>query len=328
MTDSLRFGPFLLLAPAARERLRANARTVELREGDVLIEERRSDDDAYVLVDGSLRVEARAEGCGGPGAASVARVLAMVGAPALMGEISVVTDSDRTATVVADTPCRLLRLPGKELRRIMSEQPLFASAMRERADLLLADAFLKRRSPLRDLPAEIVGTLVMRLRPLELAPDQLIEGGEDDLVLVRRGEVERMSDGERTCPGDFVQRARGERYAAAGETWVYELRMSDVATEIIRHQEKVRGIAARLGDRACVLAAREVVVVVDESLGGALVHDAEHRAVVSEHVAALLPRLDGDTDVATLVRTSGRTRGEVVEGLAMLVAAGLAEFAG
>ena len=318
MPEGLRFGPFLLLAPAVRERLRAHARAIELREGDVLIEERQSDDDAYVLIDGSLRVEAHGE----------SRTLAIVGAPALIGEMAVVTDSERTATVVADTPCRLLRLPGDELRRIMSEQPLFATAMRERADLLLADAFLKRRSPLRDLPAEIVASLASRLRPRELAPEQLIDGGEDDLLLVRRGGVEGMSDGERTGPGDFVQRVRGERYAAVGETWIYELRMSDVAAEIIRHQEKVRGIAARLGDRVRVRVVFGVSAVVDETLGGALVHDAAHRAVVSERVAALIPRLDAGADVAALVHASGRPRGEIVEGLAMLVAAGLADIVG
>jgi len=316
MPSTLRFGPFLLLDAAARERLRAVARDLRLAEDDVLIEERHGGDDAYLLLDGSLRVEAKGE----------RRTLAIVGAPALMGEMAVVTDGKRTATVVADTPCYLLKLPGDELRRLMSEQPLFASAMRERTDLLLADAFLKRRSPLRDLPAEIVATLVTRLRPHDFAPDQLIAGNDDDLLLVRRGAVERMSDGERTGPGDFVQRQRGERYAAVGETWVYELRMADVATEIINHQERVRGIAARLGHTARVRAMPDVITVNDESLGGALVHDAQHRAVVSEHVAALVPHLDGRTDVATLVRESGRTRGEIVEGLAMLVAGGLAEI--
>ena len=52
--------------------------------------------------------------------------------------------------------------------------------------------------------------------------------------------------------------------------------------------------------------------------------DARHRAVVSENVAALVARLDGASDVATLVRASGRSRGEIVEGLAMLIAADLA----
>jgi CRP-like cAMP-binding protein len=307
----------MLLDAAARERLRSHAKTVRLAQDDVLIEERQVDDDAYLLIDGSVRVLARGE----------ARTLAIVGAPALLGEMAAVTDHERTATVVADTPCALLRLPGRELRALMDDQPLFATAMRERTDLLLADAFLKRRSPLRDLPSEIVAALVSRLRPRELAPDQLIEGRDDDLYLVRRGAVEDLGDGQRTAAGDFVQRRRGERYAAAGETWIYELRMSDVAHEIVRHQERVREIAARLTETSRVRARPNVVTVRNEELGGTLVHDAHSRAVVSEHIAALVPDLDGSRDIAALVLASGRTRGEVVEGLAMLVAAGLASVA-
>ncbi|HET7699850.1 MAG TPA: cyclic nucleotide-binding domain-containing protein [Candidatus Limnocylindria bacterium] len=316
LPDRLRFGPFLLLEPHARERLRARAAKVRLREGEVLIEERHADDDAFLLIEGSLRVMARGEG----------RTLAIVAAPALVGEMAVVTDHERTATVVADTPCALLRLPGSELRRLMEEQPLFATAMRERTDLLRADAFLKRRSPLRDLPSGIVASLAARLRPRELAPDQLVDGSDDDIYLVRRGAIERLRDGQRTPVGDFVQRERGERYAAVGETWIYELRMADVAQAIVRHQEQVRRIASQLLDGARVIAADGVVMVRDDELGGTLVHDAERRAVVSEHVAALIPRLDGRSDVSALIRASGRGRGEIVEGLAMLVAAGLAEI--
>lgn len=316
MTFSLAFGPFRLLEAQARERLASLATTLRLSQGAVLIEERQADDDAYLLLEGSVRIVVRGEG----------RTLALVGAPALVGEMAVVRDQQRSATVVADTPCTVLRLPGRELRKLMEQQPLFATAMRERADLLLADAFLKRRSPLRDLPADIVAVLAARLRPRELAPDQLIEGNDDDLYLVRRGAVENIGDGQRTLPGDFVQRQRGERYAAAGETWIYELRMADVASEILRHQERVRGIAVKLTDGARVTALPGVLAVSDRELGGALVHDATHRAIVSEHVAALLERLDGTHDVATLVSTSQRTRGEIVEGLAMLVAAGLASI--
>jgi len=312
----LAFGPFLLLDKSAREQLAAHATVLSLKQNDVLIEERQADEDAYLLVEGSVRVVARGE----------ERTLALIVAPALVGEMAVVHGQRRSATVIADTPCSVLRLPGAELRRLMDEQPLFGSAMHERTDLLLADAFLKRKSPLRDLPAEIVAGLALRLRPRELEPDQLIVGSDDDLYLVRRGAVERLGDGQRTAAGDFVQRERGERYAAAGETWVYELRMADVASEILRHQERVRGIAAQLGDRARVRAAPTAVAIRDVELGGALVRDAVHRAVVSEHTAALLPRLDGKHDIETLVRDSGRTRGEVVEGLAMLIAAGLAEL--
>ena len=313
--DPLTFGPFVLLDERSRERLRDGAREWRAKTGDVLIEERAKGDDAYLVLDGAVRVVARAEG----------RTLALIGAPALVGEMAVVTEQGRTASVVADTPCSVLTLPGHTLRALMIEQPLFARAMRERADLLLADAFLKRHSPLRDLPAEIVTVLASRLRPRELAADQLIEGRSDDLYLVRRGAVERLRDGARTEAGDFVQREHGERYAAAGETWIYELRMSDVAKEIITHQERLRSIAAELGDRSRVRAMPGSVTVDAPDLGGALVHDAEqHRAIVSRHVAALVPRLDGKRTVEALVAMSGRTRGEIVEGLAVLIAAGLA----
>lgn len=316
MPKTLRYGPFLLLDAQARRRLRASACELHLREGDVLIRERGADKDAYVLVDGCLRVVAHGEG----------RTLAMVGAPALVGEMAVVTDAERSATVVADTACTVLRLPGEELRVLMEGQPLFATAMRERTDLLLADAFLKRHSPLRDLPAGIVGTLVTALRPRDLAPDQLVEGRDDDLYLVRRGALERLRDGARTEPGDFLQRERGERYAAVGETSIYELRMADVASEIVRHQDHVRSLAARLGDGARVRTVPNVVTLPASDLGGVLVHDGSHRAVVSEPVAALVPRLDGGVTLETLVRDSGHPRGEIAEGVAMLVAAGLAEL--
>ena len=86
-------------------------------------------------------------------------------------------------------------------------------------------------------------------------------------------------------------------------------------------------IASRLSDQTKVRAVPDVIAVRDWDLGGAVVHDRVHRAVVSEHIASLLERLDGRHDVATLVYDSKRARGEVVEGLAMLVAAGLAEIA-
>jgi signal-transduction protein with cAMP-binding, CBS, and nucleotidyltransferase domain len=240
MRDQLDFGPFLLLDAGVRARLASVATAAQLTQGEILIEERQDGDDAYLLLEGSLRVMSRGE----------ERTLAIVGAPALVGEMAAVQHQQRSATVVADTPCTVLRIPGGELRTLMDRQPLFATAMRERADLLSADAFLKRESPVRDLPAEIVGVLAARLRPRELGADQLIEGHDDDLYLVRRGAIENLGDGARAMPGDFVQRQRGERYAAAGETWIYELRMSDVAREIIKHQERVREIAARLDDHA------------------------------------------------------------------------------
>jgi CRP-like cAMP-binding protein len=317
VTEDLNFGPFFLLDKSARERLRGLAQRMTLKQGDVLIEEHSAGDDAFVLIEGALRVVARGE----------ERTLALLGAPALVGEVAPVRSTKRTATVVADTPCTVLKIPGRELRELVDGQPLFGSAMRERTDLVVADAFMKRKSPLRDLPAEIVSALAGRLRPREFEADQLIEGRDDDLYLVRRGAIERLGDGQRTPAGEFLQRERDERYAAAGETWIYELRMTDVANEIIAHQSRVQGIAAQLGDTAKVRANRGTYAVRDPELGGALVRDpGEHRAVVSDNVGALIEQLDGAHDVQTLVRDSKRPRGEIVEGLAILIAAGIARI--
>jgi hypothetical protein len=102
--------------------------------------------------------------------------------------------------------------------------------------------------------------------------------------------------------------------------------MSDVAGEILKHQERVREIATRLVDDAKVKVRSGTIAVRVPDLGGSLVHNAESRVVVSDNVGAMLDVLDGKHDVATLVYDSRRARGEIVEGLAMLVAAGLADI--
>jgi hypothetical protein len=196
--------------------------------------------------------------------------------------------------------------------------------MRERADLLLADAFLKRRSPLRDLPSHILTSLAAHLRSRVLAHDQLVDGTDDDIYLVRRGAIERMRDRAQTLPGQFLQREAGERYAAVGETWIYELRLADVAHTIVRYQDRLREIAAQLDDRSRVALRPNCTFISDADLGGVLVHNERDRAVLSEPVAKLARMLDGQREVWTLVAESSLGRGPVIEGLAVLIAADLA----
>jgi len=314
VTDAFSFGPLALLDAASRDRLRKLARKRRLKAGELLIHERSAPDEAFVLTEGTVRVIGTLE----------LRTLAIVTAPALVGELVVFDEQEKSASVVADTPCNVLVLPGAALRELMDEQPVFAVAMRERADLIVADVFLKRQSPLRDLPSDIVTSLASQLRARMLANDQLVEGEDDDWYLVRRGTLRRLDDGERAEPGDFIQRQRGARYAADGETWIYELRLADVAREIERYQKRLREIKGRLEDDSRVRLRPNMTVVHDTRLGGALVRDRHNRAVVSEYVAALIPAIDGRTDVPRLMRLTGMARGPVIEGLSVLIAAGLA----
>ncbi|MGH2491596.1 MAG: cyclic nucleotide-binding domain-containing protein, partial [Candidatus Limnocylindria bacterium] len=240
--DPFAFGPLALLEKGSRQRLRKLATKRQLDVGEMLIEERHPLDEAYVIVDGTMRVVGTME----------LRTLAIVSAPSLVGELVFFDEQEMAASVVADTPCAAFVLPGKELRRLMDEQPIFAIAMRERTDMWLADVFLKRQSPLRDLPSDIVASLASQLRPRMLTKDQLVEGSDDDWYLVRRGALEPVDGGERTEPGDFMQRQRGVGYAAVGETWLYELRLQDVAREIVRYQTRLREITDTIGDGARV----------------------------------------------------------------------------
>jgi len=315
--DPLSFGPLALLDAPSRDGLRHRAIARKLAAGEMLIRERAAGEDAYLLLDGTLRVTAAYE----------PRMLAIVSAPALVGEMAAITDQRRSADVIADTPCALLVLPGRELRRLMELQPVFASAMHERADLLLADAFLKRRSPLRDLPSHVLTPLAAHLRSRVLAPDQLIDGTDDDIYLVRRGAIAREGAAERTFPGQFLQRAPGERYAAVGETWIYELRLSDVAHTIVRYQERLRETASRLTDSSRVRLRPDCVFIADSDLGGVLVHNERDRAVLSESAADVARLLDGRRYVSSLIAESGLARGPVIEALSVLIAADLATVA-
>ncbi len=315
--DAMDFGPLALLDQSSRDGLRAQATIRDLEAGETLIRERAPGEDAYLLLEGTVRVTASDE----------PRMLAIISAPALVGELAAITDQRRSANVIADTPCTVLTLPGRELRRLMERRPIFASALRERADLLLADAFLKRRSPLRDLPSHILTSLASHLRSRVLAHDQLVEGNDDDICLVRRGAVELIRDGARTMPGEFMQREPGERYAAVGETWIYELRLADVAHAIVGYQDRLREIAGQLDDRSRVKLRPNCRFITDANLGGVLVHNERERAVLSEPVARLARTLDGQREVWTLVAQSTLGRGPVIEGLAVLVAADLATLA-
>src|SRR6266566_2120900 len=285
LPDPFAFGPLALLEKSSRERLKKLATKRQLDVGEMLIDERHPLDEAYVIVDGTMRVVGTVE----------LRTLAIVSAPSLVGELV-----------------------------FFDEQEIFAAAMRERTDMWLADVFLKRQSPLRDLPSDIVASLASQLRPRMLAKDQLVEGSDDDWYLVRRGALEPVDGGERTEPGDFIQRQRGVGYAAVGETWLYELRLTDVAREIVRYQARLREINDTLGDRSRVKLSPNLTIVHDSRLGGALVRDRHNRAVVSERVAALIPAIDGHTDVTRLTELTGLARGPVIEALAVLIASGLA----
>ncbi len=95
---------------------------VELPEGTHLIRQDESPDDVFVLESGELRIEfVTPEG---------RRMRLRTVRPSVMvGEIALYTGARRTADVVAETPCVVLRLSRASIERMEAEEPEVAAAM-------------------------------------------------------------------------------------------------------------------------------------------------------------------------------------------------------
>lgn len=102
------------------ERLSAAATEVTTVAGETLISEGEPADAFYVLLDGTLVVSARGEG-------RRRRKLRDLQPPAYVGEIGLIERVPRTATVVAETPSRLLRIEGDDFLDAVMGAPASAS---------------------------------------------------------------------------------------------------------------------------------------------------------------------------------------------------------
>ena len=103
-----------LLADCSRRQLRAVARIAEIRElpaGAVVARAGDPGDEFFVVVDGraTAYVSARKRTRLGPGS--------------FFGEMSLLDGEPRSATVVADTPLRLIVIPRREFSRVLAEIP-------------------------------------------------------------------------------------------------------------------------------------------------------------------------------------------------------------
>jgi CRP-like cAMP-binding protein len=94
--------------------LALSADELDLREGHVLTREGRSAREFFVLVEGTVRVT-RDD-----------RKLAELGAGDWFGEIALLTDTPRTATVTATSPLRILVITDRAFRRVVQDMPSIA----------------------------------------------------------------------------------------------------------------------------------------------------------------------------------------------------------
>jgi SulP family sulfate permease len=102
--------------------LEAYLERMVLPEGGVLLQQGDPPDDMFVLESGRLRVEMVSPD-------GTRMRLSTVRRGVMVGEIAMYTGATRTAEVVAETPCVVLRLSRASLERLEAEEPETAAAL-------------------------------------------------------------------------------------------------------------------------------------------------------------------------------------------------------
>jgi CRP/FNR family transcriptional regulator, cyclic AMP receptor protein len=100
--------------------LALTADELDLREGTVLTKEGRPGREFFVLIEGSVDVKRKG------------RKVASLGPGDWLGEIALLTQSPRTATVTATSPLRILVITDRAFKRLVEEMPSIALKVLEK----------------------------------------------------------------------------------------------------------------------------------------------------------------------------------------------------
>lgn len=141
-----RFAPFsneeLELLVAFSELVTANPGEVIIKEGDM-------SDSLFLVLSGQVRARIRVGG--------IDTVLGTMLPGELFGEVAMLSQTARSADVVADQPTRLLRLTSGRVQRLMADQPALAAKILFNIARLLATRISSRNVELhKDLAASFV----------------------------------------------------------------------------------------------------------------------------------------------------------------------------
>lgn len=93
--------------------------------GEIVVRQAEPGDSAYLVLEGTVRVAAAGSAAGAPG------TVARLGPGAFFGEMSLLTDEPRSATVVAETACELLVLDRTVFRAVLASNARIAARLSE-----------------------------------------------------------------------------------------------------------------------------------------------------------------------------------------------------
>ena len=117
-----RIPAFAVIEPEALRLIAFSAETRILRAGDVLFRRDEITNDGFVVLAGSIAMDASGDG------AVTARI---VRPPALIGDLALLTQTRRPATAIASEPSTILRISRLLFRRVLHEFPNSAERLRQ-----------------------------------------------------------------------------------------------------------------------------------------------------------------------------------------------------
>jgi CRP-like cAMP-binding protein len=219
---------FSSLAPPELERLINEVELREFEPGQAIVRQGERGGALYVVVSGEVAVTADD------------RDLARLGEGAFFGELALITDFPRSATVTAREPTRVLEISREAISRVIADSPeVLKVLLRFFRDRML-DRLITTSPVFNQLPPDDAQTLVGRFKFLELEPRmRVIREGEraPGMFLLLAGRARVVKDGlalAQLQPGDLfgeMSLLRGGPAMAAIETetkcWVIELERKD-----------------------------------------------------------------------------------------------------
>lgn len=198
---------FGALSPPALEQLLGAWELRQLAESEPAIREGAEGRDAFVVVRGTLRAERRR--------GEESAVLAVLGPGALFGEMALVSDAPRAASVIAEEPVQLLAVSRDALEELAKKTPKIGEQLSEFCRARMVSNLMQHSPLLRAVAPEHRAGLIARFEARSFkAGEKLVtlEAEADGLFLIASGGVRvvaRDADGDELQvavlgPGDVV----------------------------------------------------------------------------------------------------------------------------
>ena len=158
---------FRFLPPLVRDRVVSNLREAEYRFGDIIVREGDPGDAYYILTSGHARVFKTSD-------TGDEISLGVMREGDEFGEMALVLDEPRSATVRCSSDVTVLRLDRQDFQRLLGEIPELSDAIALRVRHRALQSFLREFSELRRLPFPVQRALVEHLTPISARAGELI----------------------------------------------------------------------------------------------------------------------------------------------------------